>query len=69
MLLCVQMIKELIKMLLKPKEAAKILNVSIKTLQRWDKADKLKAFRYKSSDRRYYTQEQLNEFLKGDEND
>jgi len=57
------------KMLLKPLEAAKILNVSIKTLQRWDKNNKLKAFRYKASDRRYYTQDQINEFLKGNEND
>jgi len=53
------------KMLLKPKDAAKILNVSIKTLQRWDKAEKLKAYRYQSSNRRYYTQEQINKFLGG----
>jgi len=52
-------------MLLKPKDAAKILNVSIKTLQRWDKAEKLKAYRYQSSNRRYYTQEQINKFLGG----
>ncbi len=54
-------------MLLKLKEAAKILNVSIKTLQRWDKAGKLIAFRYQSSNRRYYTQEQINKFLGGNE--
>jgi len=42
----------------KPKEFAKILNVSVKTLQRWDKAGILKAYRT-LTDRRYYTEDHL----------
>lgn len=49
--------------ILKPKEVSKILNVSVKTLQNWDRNKKLIAFRFKSSNRRYYTEEQINEFL------
>jgi putative resolvase len=37
-------------------EAAEILNVSVATLQRWDREGKLKALR-NASNRRYYTQE------------
>lgn len=48
----------------KPKEFAELLNVSVLTLQRWDNAGKLKAFRT-PTDRRYYTYEQYKEF-KGD---
>ena len=43
-------------------EVAKILNVSVKTLQRWDKAGKLKAHRHVSN-RRYYTKEQIDVYL------
>ncbi|MGM9906105.1 MerR family transcriptional regulator, partial [Lactobacillus sp.] len=42
-------------------EAAEILDVSVATLQRWDREGKLKAER-SATNRRYYTQEQLNEY-------
>ena len=42
----------------KPKEFAKLLNVSVKTLQRWDREGILKAFRTPTN-RRYYTNEHL----------
>ena len=45
----------------KPKEFAELLNVSVLTLQRWDNAGKLKAFRTPTN-RRYYTYEQYLEF-------
>lgn len=45
----------------KPNEFAELLNVSVRTLQRWDKDGKLKAFRT-LSDRRYYTYEQYLKF-------
>lgn len=45
----------------KPKEFAKLLNVSVITLQRWDKAGKLKAFRTPTN-RRYYTYKQYLEY-------
>lgn len=48
--------------ILKPKDVAKILNVSQKTLQRWDKDETLVAFR-NPKNRRYYTQEQIDLFL------
>lgn len=41
----------------KPKDFAKMLNVSVKTLQRWDNEDTLKAYRNPKG-RRYYTHEQ-----------
>ena len=41
----------------KPKDFAELLNVSVKTLQRWDRDDVLKAFRT-PTDRRYYTYDQ-----------
>lgn len=47
----------------KPKEFAEMLGVSVKTLQRWDKQGKLKAYRT-PTDRRYYTDTQLREFAK-----
>jgi len=50
-------------MILKPKDVAKILNVTVNTLQKWDREGKLKAFRNPISDRRYYTQEQVDNFL------
>lgn len=43
--------------------AAKLLRVHPKTLQRWDASGRLKAFR-SDSNRRYYTREQLELFLK-----
>lgn len=45
----------------KPKEVAEMLNVSVKTLQRWDREGILVAQRT-PTDRRYYTEEQLTEF-------
>ena len=45
----------------KPKEFAELLNVSVLTLQRWDNAGKLKAFR-SPTDRRYYIYEQYLEY-------
>lgn len=44
-------------------EFAKLLNVSVQTLQRWDKEGILKAFRTPTN-RRYYTHEQYLEYLK-----
>lgn len=49
--------------ILKPREVAQILNVTVKTLQNWDNNKKLIAFRDKASNRRYYTDAQINEFL------
>lgn len=43
-------------------EASKILRKSVKTLQRWDRDKTLIAFRTQTN-RRYYTEEQLNYFL------
>ena len=45
----------------KPKEFAELLNVSVLTLQRWDNAGKLKAFRTPTN-RRYYTYDQYLEY-------
>ena len=42
----------------KPKEFAKMLNVTVKTLQRWDKAGILKAYRT-LTDRRYCMEDHL----------
>ena len=47
----------------KPKDFSELLNVSVKTLQRWDREGVLIAKRT-PTDRRFYTQEQLNEYLK-----
>ena len=41
----------------KPKDFAELLDVSVKTLQRWDREGTLKANRT-STDRRYYTYDQ-----------
>jgi len=41
----------------KPQQFAKLIGVSVKTLQRWDNDGTLKAHRYPSN-RRYYTYEQ-----------
>ena len=48
--------------ILKPKDVVKILNISMKTLQRWDKDDTLPAYR-NPKNRRYYTKEQIDDFL------
>lgn len=45
----------------KPKDFAELINVSVKTLQRWDMENVLKAFRTPTA-RRYYTYEQYLEF-------
>ncbi|MGO1044277.1 IS607 family transposase [Clostridioides difficile] len=45
----------------KPKEFAELINISVRTLQRWDVEWKLKAFRT-PTDRRYYTYEQYLEY-------
>ena len=51
----------------KPKDFAELLNVSVKTLQRWDRDGTLNAKRT-PTDRRYYTYDQCLEF-KGVKND
>lgn len=48
--------------ILKPKEAAKQLNRTVNTLQRLDREGKLVAHRT-ATNRRYYTQDQIDEFL------
>lgn len=48
--------------ILKPKDVVKILNISMKTLQRWDVDGTLPAYR-NPKNRRYYTQEQIDKFL------
>lgn len=48
--------------ILKPKDVSRILNVSQKTLQRWDKDKTLVAYR-NPKNRRYYTQKQIDSFL------
>ncbi len=48
--------------ILKPKEVANLLHVSVKTLQRWDNDEKFKAFR-DSNNRRFYTKEQVDAYL------
>ena len=45
----------------KPKDFAELLNVSVKTLQRWDRDEILIAKRT-PTDRRYYTYDQYLEF-------
>ena len=47
----------------KPKEFAELLNVSVKTLQRWDR-DKILVAKRTPTDRRFYTEEQLQQYLK-----
>ena len=49
--------------ILKPKEVSELLNVTVWTLQDWDRKGKLKAFRNPQTNRRYYTDEQIDEFL------
>ena len=45
-------------------EMAKLLNVSVQTMQRWDRVGILKAHRT-ASNRRYYTQEQYEQAKSG----
>lgn len=45
----------------KPNEFAELINVSVRTLQRWDNEGTLKAFRTPTN-RRYYTYEQYKQF-------
>ena len=47
----------------KPKDFAELLNVSVKTLQRWDR-DGILAAKRTPTNRRFYTQTQLEEYLK-----
>jgi len=49
--------------IMKPYEVSEILNVTVRTLQKWDREGKLKAGRTPTTNRRYYTQEQINEYL------
>jgi len=46
----------------KPGEFAKLLNVTVTTLQRWDREGVLKAYR-NPKNRRFYTEQQLKEFM------
>ncbi|ENJ6138772.1 TPA: MerR family transcriptional regulator [Bacillus cereus] len=46
----------------KPKEFSEMLNVSVKTLQRWDNQGVLPAYRNPKG-RRYYTEEQCKEYM------
>ena len=48
----------------KPKEFAKLLGVSVRTLQRWDKKGLLVAHRTPTN-RRYYTHEQYLKYIVG----
>jgi hypothetical protein len=48
--------------MLKPNQAAERLNVSVKTLQKWDREGILKAYRT-PTDRRYYTEDQIDKIL------
>lgn len=53
----------------KPKEFAELIGISVKTLQRWDNDNKLKAYRTPTN-RRYYTYEQYLKYTgKTDVND
>ena len=51
-----------VKQYYRPNEFAKLIGVSIKTLQRWDVNGKLPAFRT-PGDRRYYTYEQYLKYV------
>ncbi|AOM03907.1 TPA: MerR family transcriptional regulator [Bacillus cereus] len=46
----------------KPKEFSEMLNVSVKTLQRWDNQVVLPAYRNPKG-RRYYTEEQYKKYM------
>ena len=46
----------------KPKEFAELINVSVKTLQRWDNEGVLKAYRNPKG-RRYYTEKEYRKYM------
>lgn len=48
--------------MLKPKDVAKILNITVRTLQSWDRQGLLPALRTPAG-RRWYSEEQINKFL------
>jgi len=48
---------------LKPKDVSELLNITVRTLQQWDRDGKLKASRTPTTNRRYYTSDQINEYL------
>ena len=48
--------------MLKPKDVAKILNITVRTLQSWDRQGLLPALRTPAG-RRWYLEEQINKFL------
>lgn len=48
--------------MLKPKDMAKKLGVTVRTLQNWDNNGTLKAYRTPTN-RRYYTEEQYLEYI------
>lgn len=52
---------------IKPKEFAKLVGVTVKTLQRWDNDGKFKAHRTPTG-RRYYTEEQYLEYKRRETN-
>lgn len=52
----------------KPQDFAKMIGVSVKTLQRWDRERILQAYRTPTN-RRYYTDEHLKIFKEGKKND
>ncbi|EAL15486.1 DNA invertase [Bacillus cereus G9241] len=54
--------KKVIMKQYKPKEFSEMLNVSVKTLQRWDNQGVLTAYRNPKG-RRYYTEEQYKEYM------
>lgn len=56
------LIKECIMKNYKPQEFAKMLGVTVKTLQRWDRDGQLTANRT-PTDRRYYTHSQYVEYM------
>lgn len=52
----------------KPSEFSKMVGVSVKTLQRWDRDGVLKAYR-SPTNRRYYTDEQIKNVMKNNDNE
>lgn len=46
----------------KPQDFAEMIGISVKTLQRWDRSGKLRAYR-SPTDRRYYTHRQYVEYI------
>lgn len=54
---------------IKIEEAAKMLNVTTMTLRRWDKADKLKAYRHPMNNYRLYKKSDIEFILRSIAND